>query len=104
MVDSIFSPQHNASEDECRRMWSFAADMPFDELKRFIEAQSHDVRWTAIYGLYHLRRDEEGMAHALDQIQDREWASEMTYRDVYTTEELERMANNSAARERNGQP
>jgi hypothetical protein len=55
------------------------------------EAAPHDVRWTAIYDLYYQRSDQPGMAHALAQIKDRQWADELTYRDVFTTEELERM-------------
>lgn len=37
------------------------------------------------------------MAHALEQIKNRAWVSELTYRDVHTPEELERMAPESKA-------
>jgi hypothetical protein len=97
MVDTIFSPQYNATENECQRMWSFASNIPFNELKRLVTEQSHDVRWTAIYGLCHLRRDKSGMAHALEQIKDRETVSELTSVDVFSREELERMMRESEA-------
>lgn len=103
MIETLFSPPYNVSESEYREIRTFSPST-IGEVVQQEQSRPHDIRWTAIYDLYHLRRDEEGMAHALDQIQDREWAAEMTYRDVYTTEELERMANNSAARERDGPP
>jgi hypothetical protein len=92
MIETIFSPPHNATEDECRRMWVFySLGKSLEEMIRDAESQPHDVRWSSIYSLYHLRGDQPGMAHALSQIKDRQWADELTYRDVFTTEELERM-------------
>lgn len=90
MTETLSSPPHHATEDEYRRMFTFAP-RSLDEMVLEEESGSHDERWTSIYGLYHLRGDQPGMAHALSQIKDRQWADELTYRDVFTTEELERM-------------
>jgi len=97
MIETLFSPPHNASDDEYILMWPSASTTSRHDWIREEESRKHDVRWTAIFDLYDLRRDKGGMAHALAQIQDRAWAAEMTYRDVFTTEEFERMARDSKA-------
>lgn len=89
--ETLFSPPHHATEDEYRKLKAFPETRTLEQIRDEEASRSHDGRWTKIYELYHLRGDQAGMAHALSQIKDRQWADELTYRDVFTTEELERM-------------
>lgn len=81
MTDTLFSAPHNATEAELRSM-GFDPDLDMDTIRKEEESASHDVRWTTIYDLYHLRADTAGMESALAQIMDRAWAAELTYKDV----------------------
>lgn len=97
MIDTLFRAPHNATEDEYRRMRAFPETRPLAQIMDDEAARSHDGRWTKIYELYHLRGDKNGMVHALEQIKDRTWVDELTYRDVFSREEIERMARESEA-------
>lgn len=97
MVETLFSPPHNASEDEYLLMRQSASTKPRQDWVRDEEAQSHDVRWIAIHDLYDLRRDKAGKANALKQIKDHETVIELTSVDVFSREELERMMRESEA-------
>lgn len=94
MVETLFSAPHSATEAEYRRLRSYGSQgKSLEQMTREAEAETHDVRWIAIYDLYGLRGDEAGIAHALAQFEDRALVSELTYRDVFTTEALQRMVN-----------
>ena len=94
MVETLFSAPHSATEAEYRRLRSYGSQgKSLEQMTREAEAETHDVRWIAIYDLYDLRGDEAGIAHALAQLEDRALVSELTYRDVFTTEALQRMVN-----------
>ena len=92
MVETLFSAPHGATEDECRRLHPYGSQgKSLEQMVREAEGGTHDVRWTAIYDLYALRGDEVGISHALAQIEDRALASELAYRDVFTTDALQRL-------------
>lgn len=92
-VETLFSPPHNATEAEVRTLYGYAIkNMSVDEFRAEEERENHDTRMKSIYDLYDLRKDREMMKKTLERFQDKEYAWEVSYRDCYTTAELEAMA------------
>lgn len=87
MSQTLFDDPHRCTDAEYAALvgTGSAADVAAMRAIDLDPAASHDARWTRIHDLYAWRGDAAGMAHAQAQIQDREWAAELAYRDIVPT-------------------
>jgi len=83
MIETLFSPPHNATAEEAHRVRARYAGLGLDAMRLLEEALDTDQRLTTLYELHALRHDVAGMEDAAARIADRAWAAELAYRDVY---------------------
>lgn len=86
---TLFDPPYSCTEEEFRQLLVAGQDdaATVAAARAREAAATGDRAWTAIYDLCRLRGDRLGADQALAQVGDRQWAAEMTYRDIVTADD-----------------